>query len=118
MKITSQWLRYSTLPNVKTLLTQKSHANNFALVFFFNENLTWLLLSFSFQPQTGFHFPLKAIAHNNVLNVCYKFAQIRHTQANMTAKQQSIDNDYIIRVHTFEWEPAMILMSVIMELKR
>ena len=35
------------------------------------------------------------IAHNNVLNACFKFAQIQHTLANMTTHlQQNIDKDY------------------------
>ena len=33
MKFTGHWLRYSTTPNVPTLLTQNSQAKNLALIF-------------------------------------------------------------------------------------
>ena len=73
-----------------TLLTQKSQANNFALKCF-AEILTWLLVSFLFQPQTGFHVPYKGHYAQQRENACYKFAQIQHTLANMTTNlQQSI----------------------------
>ena len=34
MKFTGHWLRYSTTPNVPTLFTPSSHANNLAFIFF------------------------------------------------------------------------------------
>ena len=45
MKFMGHYLRYSTIPNAPTLLTQNSQAKNLALIFF-AATFTWLLLMF------------------------------------------------------------------------
>ena len=60
-----QWLLYSTTPNVITLLTQKSQAKIFALIFLL-KILPGHCLGFNVDQKTGFQFPLTVSAHNNV----------------------------------------------------